>query len=252
LLGDVLLERRALSPAQLDAALEEQRRERNGLLGEILVRRGVVSDDELEVALAIQRRAREAPDPDTGERRGLRRRLEAGLERYVERSATDLDDRAGAIARRRAVLTAEEEELDAREREIARRRALFDGRGIAPGRSEIVDELFRHLDEWTKRVGRLQEELRTAQAAIASRDARIAELSALRLVENGQSAPEPPSRHLVFLHAGAGYELREAEGPPPQPGEELEPAPGERFVVMKVGPSPLPRDERLCAFVEPR
>jgi hypothetical protein len=252
LLGDVLLERRALSPEQLDAALEEQRRERSGLLGEILVRRGVVSDDELEVALAIQRRAREIPEPEGGERRGLRRRLEAGLERYVERSAADLDDRAGAAARRRALLTAEEEALDAQELEVARRRAQLEAAGIAPGASEIVDELFRHLDEWTKRVGRLQEELRAAQAAIASRDARIAELSALRLVENGPAPPESPSRHLVFLRAGAGYELREAEGPPPHAGDEHEPAPGERYVVVKVGPSPLPRDGRPCAFAEPR
>ena len=252
MLGDVLLERRALSPAQLDAALEEQRRERSGRLGEILVRRGLVSGDELESALALQRRAREIPDPEPVERRGIRRRLEAGLERYVERSAADLDDRAGLVARRRAVLTAEEETLDAREREIARRRNQLEAAQIAPGTSQIVDELFRHLDEWTKRVARLQEELRSAHAAIASRDARIAELSALRLVQNGPPEPEPPSRHLVFLRAGAGYELREAEGPPPAAGDELEPAPGERYVVVKVGASPLPRDARPCAFAEPR
>jgi hypothetical protein len=252
LLGDVLLERRALSPAQLDAALEEQRREHGALLGEILVRRGVVSDDEVETALAIQRRARDVPEPDTAERRGIRRRLEAGLERYVERSAADLDDRAGIVARRRAMLTAEEETLDAQEREIARRRQQLDAARIAPGTSQLVDELFRHLDEWTKRVARLQEELRNAHAAIASRDARIAELSALRLVENGATSPEPSDRHLVFLRAGGRYELREADGPPPDRGAELEPEPGERYVVVKVGPSPLPRDGRPCAFVEPR
>ena len=246
MLGDVLLERRALSPAQLDAALEEQRRERSGRLGEILVRRGLVSGDELESALALQRRAREIPDPEPVERRGIRRRLEAGLERYVERSAADL------VARRRAVLTAEEETLDAREREIARRRNQLEAAQIAPGTSQIVDELFRHLDEWTKRVARLQEELRSAHAAIASRDARIAELSALRLVQNGPPEPEPPSRHLVFLRAGAGYELREAEGPPPAAGDELGPAPGQRDVVVKGGASPLPRDARPCAFAEPR
>jgi hypothetical protein len=255
LLGDVLLERRAVSAAQLDAALEEQRREQNGLLGEILVRRGDVSHDEVEVALAIQRQAREAPDPTGVERRGLRRRLEAGLERYVERTASDLDDRAGDVARRRAVLAAEEEALAAREREVARRRAQLDGLGIAAGGSAIVDELFRHLDEWTKRVNRLQEELRSAQATIASRDARIAEISALRLVGNGPlpvPEAETPSRHLLFLRTGSGYELRNADGPPPEAGDELEPAPGERCVVVKVGASPLPGDTRPCAFVEPR
>lgn len=252
MLGDVLLERRTLSPAQLDAALEEQRREHSGRLGEILVRRGVVSGDEIETALAIQRRARAIPEPETAERRGIRRRLEAGLERYVERSAADLDDRAAHAARRRALLAAEEETLDAQEREIARRRQQLEAARIAPGTSQLVDELFRHLDEWTRRVGRLQEELRGAQAAIAARDARIAELSALRLVENGPPPPQPPPRHLVFLRAGARYELREADGPPPDPGEELEPEPGERWLVLKVGASPFPRDARPCAYVEPR
>lgn len=218
------------------------------------MRRGDVSRDDVEAALSIQRRAREASDPTAGERRSLRRRLESGLERYVERSASDLDDRAGAVARRRAALATEEEALSAREREVARRRALLDGLGIAAGGREIVDELFRHLEEWTKRVNRLQEELRSAQATIASRDARIAELSALRLVENGPPAleAEAPSRHLLFLRGGSGYELRDADGPPPEAGEELEPAPGERWIVVKVGASPLPGDPRPCAFVEPR
>ena len=153
------------------------------------------------------------------------------------------------------VLATEEEALSAREREVARRRALLDGLGIAAGeRSDIVDELFRHLEEWTKRVNRLQDELRSAQAAIASRDARIAELSALRLVENGPPTPEAeaPGRHLLFVRAGTGYELRDADGPPPESGEELESAPGERWIVVKVGASPLPGDPRPCAFVEPR
>jgi len=45
----------------------------------------------------------------------------------------------------------------------------------------------------------------------------------------------------------AGYTLREMEGTPPQPGYEFED--GEyTLVINKVGASPLPGDNRACAF----
>jgi hypothetical protein len=45
----------------------------------------------------------------------------------------------------------------------------------------------------------------------------------------------------------AGYTLREMEGTPPQLGHEFED--GEHIlVVSKVGASPLPGDNRACAF----
>jgi hypothetical protein len=55
--------------------------------------------------------------------------------------------------------------------------------------------------------------------------------------------------YLVFVWSPAGYELREREGEPPSVGEEVE-EDGTRFRVSKVGPSPLPGDSRLCAFLE--
>jgi hypothetical protein len=53
--------------------------------------------------------------------------------------------------------------------------------------------------------------------------------------------------HLVFVWTPAGYVLREVDGEPPAVGTELEDG-GRRLVVTKLGASPLPGDERVCAF----
>jgi hypothetical protein len=58
--------------------------------------------------------------------------------------------------------------------------------------------------------------------------------------------------HLLFASTSHGYTLVEADGPPPSPGEEIEvPDQPGSFVVAKLGPSPLPSDVRVCAYLEP-
>jgi hypothetical protein len=54
--------------------------------------------------------------------------------------------------------------------------------------------------------------------------------------------------HLLFVWKTSGYELREADGDAPAVGSEIE-TDGKTLLVTKVGPSPLPRDSRLCAYV---
>jgi hypothetical protein len=54
--------------------------------------------------------------------------------------------------------------------------------------------------------------------------------------------------HLLFVWKTSGYELREAGGDVPAVGSEIE-ADGKTLLVTKVGPSPLPHDKRLCAYV---
>ena len=55
-------------------------------------------------------------------------------------------------------------------------------------------------------------------------------------------------KHLLFVSKPSGYELVERDGEAPAPGADvkLEEA---RFTVAKVGPSPLPDDERPCAYL---
>ena len=68
-------------------------------------------------------------------------------------------------------------------------------------------------------------------------------------VSSGENGPD---RHLRFISTPSGYTLREEEGRPPSPGstvavsEQLGP-----FLVMRLGPSPLPNDDRICAYLAP-
>jgi len=55
--------------------------------------------------------------------------------------------------------------------------------------------------------------------------------------------------HLLFVWSSAGYELLSRAGAPPRVGDEVGVSGGPR-VVTKVGPSPLPGDPRLCAFLD--
>jgi hypothetical protein len=61
--------------------------------------------------------------------------------------------------------------------------------------------------------------------------------------ENGQQT------YLAFRWTTAGYELHEESGEVPGVGETVE-ADGTRWTVVKVAPSPLPNDRRLCAYLQ--
>jgi hypothetical protein len=54
--------------------------------------------------------------------------------------------------------------------------------------------------------------------------------------------------YLVFVWTTRGYELRERDGDPPAVGDEVEEN-GTTLLVAKLGPSPLPGDDRPCAYL---
>jgi hypothetical protein len=57
--------------------------------------------------------------------------------------------------------------------------------------------------------------------------------------------------HLLFVWKTTGYELSERDGDVPAVGSEVE-TDGKTLLVTKIGPSPLPRDKRLCAYIGSR
>ena len=58
-------------------------------------------------------------------------------------------------------------------------------------------------------------------------------------------------KHLVFVSKPSGYELHERDGEAPEPGAEVEVEDGKRYTVIKLAPSPLPQDDRTCAYLQP-
>ena len=56
-------------------------------------------------------------------------------------------------------------------------------------------------------------------------------------------------KYLLFVSKQTGYELRERDGEPPSVGTVLEEEDG-RMLVTRIGPSPLPADERRCAYLQ--
>jgi hypothetical protein len=66
-----------------------------------------------------------------------------------------------------------------------------------------------------------------------------------------QGQPGPDPEHLLFVPTHQGYLLLRRSGPAPALGEvlSLPEIPGARLVVTKVALSPLPRDRRVCAYL---
>ena len=64
-------------------------------------------------------------------------------------------------------------------------------------------------------------------------------------------APEqdPVTGYVIFLPGEDGYRVRDAAGPCPAVGEELD-EDGRSYLVLKVGSSPFPNDLRPCAYLE--
>jgi hypothetical protein len=56
-------------------------------------------------------------------------------------------------------------------------------------------------------------------------------------------------KYLLFVGKPTGYELRERDGEIPALGTVLDEEDG-RMVVTRIGPSPLPGDDRRCAYLQ--
>jgi hypothetical protein len=59
----------------------------------------------------------------------------------------------------------------------------------------------------------------------------------------------PEGRYLLFVWKPSGYEIRDGEGELPAVGSEVE-EDGKTMRVTKVGASPLPGDDRPCAYLQ--
>ena len=56
-------------------------------------------------------------------------------------------------------------------------------------------------------------------------------------------------KYLLFVWKPTGYELRERDGEVPAVGSVVDEEDG-RMVVTRIAPSPLPGDDRRCAYLQ--
>jgi chromosome segregation ATPase len=211
----------------------------------------------------------------------LERRLEAELDETrnrlieaqdehaarLEELARERDELAGAVeaARRALDEAAATAEVHAHEvgRELDDARARLTAAEAAAAaherRAEELDRLRAEEHQRTEELLRARdsgEQRAEAAEAAAERhelrarepERRCAELEEALVATTAADAPAA-TRHLLFVQAGARYELLERDGAPPARGDEVE-LDDMRFVVMKLGRSPLARDTRPCAYLQ--
>jgi hypothetical protein len=69
--------------------------------------------------------------------------------------------------------------------------------------------------------------------------------------EDRGGVPAQERTHVLFVPSASGYTLVERDGVPPAVGAFVELAePRGRYVVSRLGPSPLPGPKRRCAYLE--
>ena len=177
---------------------------------------------------------------DETRREGLREKLLRSLESHRDRIAAEVDERSAELTVRQAELEEEQVRVAAAEAAVAERAARLAELGIAEGEhAAVVDRLLTLLE---KRDALITELSKEPEPAPEPAPAPVAML---------MPAPEPPaSAHLLFVPTGKRYVLVDREGPAPSPGIEVTLDGGRRFLVTKLASSPLPADERRCAYLE--
>jgi chromosome segregation ATPase len=213
---------------------------------------------ERDEMLAKLEAANAAQLDDLGELRGvLDERITriAELEQELEQLASSHDQRVG--------------ELQARfEGEVQGKRQHEERLGQLSAR---LVERERHVSELQEKLGWRERELEGLRRETDERNAALAaELDALRatLQASGegdgnssvaqQDDPAPAhgglrreTTYLCFVPIPGSYALVERSGPLPKPGDEIAGPEygGRRFLVSQVTQSPLPLDQRMCAYL---
>ena len=179
-------------------------------------------------------------------REGLREKLLRSLESHRDRIAAEVDEQSAELTARQAELQEEQVRVAAAEAAVAERAARLAELGIAEGEhAAVVDRLLTLLEKRDALITELSKEPEPAPEPAEPEHAPPAPIAML------MPAPEPAaSAHLLFVPTGTRYLLEDREGPAPSPGTEVTLEDGRRFRVTKLASSPLPADERRCAYLE--
>jgi len=152
----------------------------------------------------------------------------ASVERLLRRGTTDLEAREAEVSALLEDLARRELRLREREEELARRRGEL---GAVELKRLAVEQRERSLEAREKRLETLE--------------TRLAEHGA---IEPDEDAPPGKDAVALALVPGVGYGLAELAAAVAHPGDSVE-IDGVEYVVLRIGPSPLPGDRRRCAYL---
>jgi outer membrane biosynthesis protein TonB len=284
-LGDIFVERGFVTQEELDEALVRQR-QTGERLGEALVAQGVISKFELAGALAEQMAVLGEPDAQeaagNGQSEATVHQLHARDDTEEAPPATNVIELAAPVEWGTPQVepdppavelpeTPVEEEPDAASEALEPAQPKVEPEEEAlpvepqveqveepqpveaqvehveepqPAHVEHVEEP-QQVEAWVERV----EEPQPAEVILTDlHEALLAEAGYANTI-----APEPDPRTVcvAFAPTTDGYRLVALEAAP-EPGETIDIAEVGEYLVLRVGSSPIPGDDRRCAYVEER
>jgi hypothetical protein len=251
-LGDIFVERGFVTQEELDEALVRQR-QTGERLGEALVAQGVISKFELAGALAEQMAVLGDPDIDDGAENGQPaatvHQLHTREDAEQEPPATNVIE----LAAPREWGTTEIEN-DPSPADVQQTPVEEEPEPAPPAEHDALDAVEAHAEpeDEPHHVETPAEPVTEPQAV----EVMLTELHEALAAEVGYAqelAPElePRTVSVAFAPTTDGYRLFALEGQP-EAGETIDiPEVGE-YLVLRVGSSPIPGDDRRCAYVEER
>ena len=240
-LGDIFVERGFVTQEELDEALTRQR-QTGERLGEALVAQGVISKFELAGALAEQMAVLGDPDtevaPENGQPEATVHQLRGRDDAEQAPPPTNVIELAAPID---WGAEAVETELQAVERELQAVETAPQAVEATLDESEALEAVEAHTEA--------EEEPQSVEVMLTElHEALAAEVGYL-----DETAPEvdPRTACVAFAPTTDGYRLVALEAQP-EPGETIDIAEVGEYLVLRVGSSPIPGDDRRCAYVEER
>ena len=264
-LGDIFVERGFVTQEELDEALTRQR-QTGERLGEALVAQGVISKFELAGALAEQMAVLGDPDTEVaaenGQPEGTVHQLHGRDDAEQAPPPTNVIELAAPID---WGAEAVETELQAVERELQAVETAPQAVEATLDESEALEAVEAHTEaeeEPQPVEAEAMEEPEPAEAQVKhveepqSVEVMLTELHEALAAEVGnldETAPEvdPRTACVAFAPTTDGYRLVALEAQP-EPGETIDIAEVGEYLVLRVGSSPIPGDDRRCAYVEER
>jgi chromosome segregation ATPase len=221
---------------QQDESSPSSEPDRLGALLRRVFARAPSSEEQLEELMAEHRRELEeyaerfdATVADLERREELIRDSRASVERLLRLGTTDLDARESDLVDLVRELTEREADLRAAEAELTRRRGEL---GAVELRRAALE--------------RREETLAAREEQVAALEARLAEREATSGVDD-RPAETVTGVELAFV-PGNAYRLLALDHAELATGSAVE-VDGKQYLVSRIGPSPLPGDDRRCAYL---